>query len=138
VPERTGRQEATHVLREWAGGELRRVSNLGGRELGTVRCEWQSTGIGFPQTVGEFDEPIQAAISPEHYELTFLLPAEAQQLAVELPEKLREAMASDETLGDQLHIAEIPPGVIEPEDGDNEDYEASIRIRIPVTVFIGP
>jgi hypothetical protein len=138
VPERTARQEATHVLREWAGDELRRISRAGGRELGTVWCEWQSTGIGYPQTVGEFNEPVQPAITPEHYELTFLLPAESRQLAGELPGKLREAMASDETLGDRVHIAEIPAEAIEPEDGENEDFEGSIRVRVPVTVFIGP
>lgn len=138
MPERTERQEATHILRDWAGSELRRISTAGGRELGTVRCEWQSSGIGFPQTVGEFNEPIEPALIPEHYELTFLLPAGSERLARELPGELREAISRDETLGDRLHIVQIPLGIIEPEDGENEDYAGSVRIRIPVTVFIGP
>jgi hypothetical protein len=139
MTERTERQEAGQHVQEWAGEQLRRLSTgVYGRELGSVRCDWQSTGIGYPQTAGEFNEPIKPTITPEHYELTFWLPPASQQLAGELPGKLREAMDSDETLGDRVHIAEIPSGVFEPEDGENEEYEGSLRVRIPVTVFIGP
>ncbi len=139
MAERTAQQEAARHVREWAGEQLRRLSTgVYGRELGSVRCDWQSTGIGYPQTVGEFNEPVKPTITPEHYELTFWLPPASQQLAGELPGKLREAMDDDETLGDRVHIAEVPSGVFEPEDGENEDYEGSLRVRIPVTVFIGP
>jgi hypothetical protein len=137
MTDRTDRQEAARHVREWAGDQLRGFSK-GVGSLGTVRCDWQSTGIGFPQTVGEFNEPVEPAITPEHYELVFLLPPQARQLSAELAAKLREAMASDETLGDRVHMAEVPAGVVEPEDGENEDYEGSLRIRVPVTVFVGP
>jgi hypothetical protein len=139
MTDRAAQHEAARHVREWAGEQLRRLSiGAYGQELGTVRCEWQTTGIGFPQTVGEFNEPVEPAITPEHYELILVLPATAHRLAEELPDRLREAMTSDGTLDDRVHIAEIPSGVIEPEDGENEDYEGSVRIRIPVTVFVGP
>jgi hypothetical protein len=142
MTEQTARQEAGRHVRAWAGEQLRRLSSNStgsyGRELGTVRCEWESTGFGFPQTVGEFNEPVEPTIVPEHYELIFLLPAEAQQLANELADKLRVAMAEDETLGDRVHMAEVPPGVVGPEDGGNEDFEGSLRVRVPVTVYLGP
>jgi hypothetical protein len=133
-------QEATHILREWAGEQIRRLSSRGGRaygrELGSVACEWQSTGLGCPQTVGEFNEPVEPAIVPQHYELVILLPPTARALAERLANELRDAMASDETLGDRVEATEIPTGASSLEDGENEDFEGSVRVRVPVTVYV--
>jgi hypothetical protein len=106
--------------------------------LGTVRCEWQSTGIGWPQTAGEFNDPVEPAIVPQRYELVLLLPPTAQAVADHIADDLRSAMLSDETVGDLLPGAEIPQGEFAPEDGENEDFEGSIRVRIPVTVYSEP
>jgi hypothetical protein len=134
-------QETTHILREWAGEQIRRLSSRGGgvdgRELGSVACEWQSTGLGWPQTVGEFNERVEPAIVPQRYDLVILLPPTARALSERLTDELRQAMASDETLGDRVEAAEVPTGTAPPEDGENEDFEGSIRVRVPVTVYVG-
>jgi hypothetical protein len=134
-------QEITHILREWAGEQIRRLSSQGGggdaRELGSVACEWQSAGQGWPQTVGEFNEPVEPAIVPQHYELVILLPPTAKALAERLTGELRQAMANEETLGDRVQAAEIPRGALPLEDGENEDFEGSVRVRVPVTVYVG-
>jgi hypothetical protein len=129
-------QEITHVLRAWAGEEVRRLSHESQRyELATISCVWGSAGPGWPQTVGEFSEPVEPSVVPQRYELTLLLPPDAQGLAERLGDELRNAAERDQTLGERVMDAEIPSGVFEPEDGENEDFEGSIRLRVPVTVY---
>lgn len=134
-------QEAADAIREWAGDELRLqgvsgVHRAGREELGTVSVEWKSTGIGFPQT--ENDEPVAPAVIPQRYELVIVLPPQAREAAAGLAERLRARMAADETLGGRVSAAEIPPGDYAPEDGENEDFEGSLRVRIPVTLYLEP
>jgi hypothetical protein len=132
-------QEITHNVREWAGEEVRRLFRESKLvqldQLATITCAWESAGPGWPQTVGEFSEPVQPSIVPQRYELTLLLPPDAQSLAEGLGDELRKAAEQDQTLGERVMDAEIPSGVFEPEDGENENFEGSIRLRIPVTVY---
>ena len=132
-------QEITHLVHAWTGEEVRRLFRestlVHPDELATITCAWESAGPGWPQTVGEFSEPVEPSIMPQRYELTLLLPPDARRLAERLGDELRKAAEQDQTLGERVMDSEVPSGVFEPEDGENEDFEDSIRLRIPVTVY---